>query len=212
MTSLQQKKVKSLKQRARHFSHISQLSVREIAQILSLMISVQPAILPAPPFYRNIERLKIQALREQMSCDAKITLTERAQSDLDWWARKMEKQNGRSIQILQRNMVLELDASKEGWGANHLGVSTGVLWTQEEQRHHINYLELLAAFLALKTFVRDRHSVAILLRIDIVTVIAFVNKMGGPHSTLSNLAVKMWKWCCNRTIFVHAEHLPGRRM
>ena len=32
-------------------------------------------------------------------------------------------------------------------------------------------------------FVRDCHSVAILLRIDNVTAIAFVNKMGGPHST-----------------------------
>ena len=69
----------------------------------------------------------------------------------------------------------------------------------------------MAAFLALKTFARDCHSVAILLRINIVTAIAFVNKMGGSHSTtLSNLAVKMWKWCCNRAMFVHAEHLPGK--
>ena len=66
----------------------------------------------------------------------------------------MEKQNGRNLQILWWDMVLESDAPKEGWGANNLGVSTGCLWTQEEQRHHINYLELLAAFLALKTFLQ----------------------------------------------------------
>ena len=209
--SLPQQKIKSLKQRARHLCRVSQVSVREIAQILGLMISVQPAILPVPLFYWKIERLKIQALREQRSYDAKVTLTEGAKSDLHWWASEMERHNGRNLQILQWDMVLESDASKEGWGANHLGVSTGGLWTQEEQKHHINYLELLAAFLALKTFARDCHSVAILLRIDNVTAIAFVNKMGGPHSTpLSNLAVEMWKWCCNRTIFVHAEHLPGK--
>ena len=209
--SLPQQKIKSLKQRARHLCRVSQVSVREIAQILGLMISVQPAILPAPLFYRKIERLKIQALRELRSYDAKITLTEGAKSDLHWWASEVEKQNGCNLQILQWDMVLESDASKEGWGANYLGVSTGGLWTQEEQKHHINYLELLAAFLALKTFARDCQSVAILLRIDNVTAIAFVNKMGGPHSTpLSNLAVEMWKWCCNRTIFVHAEHLPGK--
>ena len=126
-------------------------------------LTVQPAILPAPLFYRNIERLKIQALREQRSYDAKITLTEGAKSDLHWWASEMEKKNGRNIQILQWDMVLQSDASMEGWEANNLGVSTGSLWTQEEQRHHINYLELLAAFLALKTFARDCHSVAILL-------------------------------------------------
>ena len=206
-----QQKVKSLKQRARHLSRVSQLLVREIAQILGLMISVQPAILPAPLFYRNIERLKIRTLREQMSYDAKITMTEGAKSDLHWWASEMEKQNGCYIEILQWDMVLESNASKEGWGANNLGVSTGGLWTQEEQRHHINYLEILAVFLALKTFARDRHLVAILLQMDNVTAIAFVNKMGGPHSTpLSNLAVKMWKWCYNRAIFVHAEHFPGK--
>ena len=76
MISLPQLKVKSLKQRARHLSRLSQFSVREIAQILGLMISVQPVILPAPLFYRNIERLKIQALREQSSYDAKIMVTE----------------------------------------------------------------------------------------------------------------------------------------
>ena len=209
--SLPQQKIKSLKQRARHLCYVSQVSVREIAQILGLMISVQPAILTAPLFYQKVERLKIQALRELRSYDAKITLTEGAKSDLYWWASEMEKHNGRNLQILQWDMVLESDASKEGWGANYLGVSTGGLWTQEEQKHHINYLELLAAFLALKTFARDCHSVAILLRIDNVTAIAFVNKMGVPHSTpLSNLAVEMWKWCCNRTIFVHTEDLPGK--
>ena len=74
MIALPQQKIKSLKQSARHISCISQVSAREISRILGLMISVQPAILPALLFYRNIERLKIQALREQRSYDAKITL------------------------------------------------------------------------------------------------------------------------------------------
>ena len=92
-------------------------------------------------------------------------------------------------------------------------MSTGGLWTQEEQTHHINYLELLAVFLALRTFARDRHSVAILLRMDNVTAIAFVNKMGGPHSTpLSNLAVKMWKWYATGPYLSTQSIFQGRRM
>ena len=44
-----------------------------------------------------------------------------------------------------------------------------------------------------------------------MTAIAFVNKMESPHSTpLSNLALKMWKWCFNRAIFVNPDHLPGK--
>ena len=47
---------------------------------------------------------------------------------------------------------------------------------------HINYLELLAAFLALKSFARQERSISILLWLDNVTAIAFLNKMGGTHS------------------------------
>ena len=40
------------------------------------------------------------------------------------------------------------DASKSGWGAISQGVSTGDKWTPVEAESHINYLELMAAFLA----------------------------------------------------------------
>ena len=101
------------------------------------------------PENRETEDPSTERAEVLRSYNAKITLTEGVKSDLHWWASEMEKQNGRNLQILQWDMVLESDASKEGWGVNYLGVSTGGLWTQEEQKHHINYLELLAAFLAL---------------------------------------------------------------
>ena len=80
-----------------------------------------------------------------------------------------------------------------------------------ETSYHINYLELLAAFLALKSFASHRDSTSILLRLDNVTAIAFLNKMGGTHSRLlSSLALEIWNWCIDRRIVIHAEHLPGR--
>ena len=44
-----------------------------------------------------------------------------------------------------------------------------------------NYLELLTAFLALKTFAPTMQSQAILLRMDSVMAITFVNRMGGGN-------------------------------
>ena len=35
---------------------------------------------------------------------------------------------------------------------------TGGLWSAVESAHHINYLELLAVLLALKSFEKDLHS------------------------------------------------------
>ena len=44
---------------------------------------------------------------------------------------------------------METDASRLGWGACCQGVRTEGRWTPLEKQIHINYLELLAAFLAL---------------------------------------------------------------
>ena len=86
----------------------------------------------------------------------------------------MKKQNECHLQILRWDMVLESDTPIEGWEANTLKVSTGGLWTREEQKPHINFLELLAAFLALKTFARDHHPVALLLQINNVASSVFL--------------------------------------
>ena len=56
--------------------------------------------------------------------------------------------------------------SNQGWGASCLGTTTGGPWSPQERKWHINCLELLAATLALKTFVKDKMGVSVLLRID----------------------------------------------
>ena len=61
-----------------------------------------------------------------------------------------------------------------------------------DRSQHINYLELMAAFLALKAYLRNQGPLSILLRLDNITVIVYLNRMGGTHSlTLSRLAVEM---------------------
>lgn len=75
-----------------------------------------------------------------------------------------------------------------GWGAHCNGASIHGLWNTEKQRWHINYLELLAAFLALKSFASGLSNCEVLLRIDNSTAI-YVNKAGGvKFPYLSDLA------------------------
>ena len=105
---------------------------------------------------------------------------------------------------------IESDASQLGWGARCGSVTTGGLWSPEEQSMHINCLELLAASLAVKTFAKDRENLSIQLRIDNTTAISYVNRMGGTHSyNLSAIAGSLWQWCLQRRIMLSAEHLPG---
>ena len=58
-------------------------------------------------------------------------------------------------------MTIESDASNMGWGARQGEQQTGGRWFKEEDLHHINYMELLAAFLALQCFAKHMHSVTI---------------------------------------------------
>lgn len=119
--------------------------------------------------------------------------------------------NSRPLKVEKWDLTILSDASKIGWGATCRGKNTGGPWTTEEAIFHINYLELLAAFFALKSFASQVENASILLRLDNVTAIAFINKMGATHSQdLSDLAVEIWRWCIGWKIFIHAKHLPGK--
>ena len=50
------------------------------------------------------------------------------------------------------DVSIETDTSKLGWGACFNGNKTGGLWSLLESENHINYLETLATFFALKCF------------------------------------------------------------
>ena len=208
--SLPKQKLSTIQKTAGKLLRQTMVSARELAQLLGMLIAAHPAILPAPLYYRAVERAKRRALQGRESYNVRISLDKETVCDLQWWTGPVSGFNGRPLQISSWDLTIESDASLQGWGASCQGRSTGGPWTMKERRHHINFLELLAAFLALKSFVRGRKNITILLLLDNVTAIAFINRMGGTHSVrLSDLAVEIWDWCIQRKITIHAEHIPG---
>ena len=86
----------------------------------------------------------------------------------------------------------------------------GGLWSLEEQRMHINALELMVATLAVKSFAKGEKSINIQIKTDNRTTVAYVNHLGGTHSSeLNNLSMDLWMWAMQRNIFLTAEYLPG---
>ena len=55
-------------------------------------------------------------------------------------------------------------------------------WSPEEKKLHINCLELMAAFLVLRTFLRSHPVSHVHLRMDNQTAVAYINNMGGTVS------------------------------
>lgn len=71
-------------------------------------------------------------------------------------------------------------------------------------------LELLAAFLAFKCFLKDKRGIHVLLKMDNTSAVAYINKLGGTVSpALNKLNKEFWLWCMERDISVQAQHLAG---
>lgn len=172
-----------------------------------------PAVLPAPLHYRGLQRMRNYLLKRHRSYDTGEALSRDSITYLDWWLDHLQSQNGRSISSPAASLVLETDAPREG-GEPAFRAPKSYLpgpWTPEEAQFHINWLELRVAFLALRAFAKDLREIHIQLFMDSRVAIAYINQMGGTHSQgLCNLAVHIWTWCLERTLTIHAEHLPGK--
>ena len=108
-------------------------------------------------------------------------------------------------------LQLFTDTSNEGWGA-HLGDSTARgVWSLPESHLHINFLELKAVFLALKSFKHLCRDQIILVATDNTTAVSYINKQGGMRSgSLCALLWRLLSWCHPRGISLRARHIPGR--
>jgi len=92
-------------------------------------------------------------------------------------------------------------------GAVLNGQSQGI-WSPEET---VNYLELLACFLAIKAFGKTWQNTTALLRMNNATAVNYINQEGVQcFKDLCQLAIEIWTWCMEKNIILQAEHLPGQ--
>ncbi|XP_067205411.1 uncharacterized protein [Linepithema humile] len=140
--------------------------IRLLAIYIGSLISVCPAVQYGLLHTKVLEREKFLDLTaSEDNFEAQIPLPVSIREDLLWW---------KSIfaDCSQRNFVrsgrwdLEIfsDASLTGWGAVCGEERTHGFWSSEEKQLHINYLELLAVFHALRCFASHIEDANILLR------------------------------------------------
>ena len=130
---------------------------------------------------------------------------------LDWWLDDSNVLRGQPFHPLRHALQVFTDASNEGWGA-HLDESTARgVWSEPEGKLHINFLELKAVFLALKSFEHLCKNRIVLIATDNTTVVSYINKEGGMRSgSLCALLWRLLSWCHPRGIVLRARHIPGR--
>lgn len=202
-------KVEKIVQACAELHKQSRAKIRDVARVLGLMVSSFSAVEYGPLFYRTIEREKILALHCQTGdYDSHMFITPDMKLELSWWIDNLSDQN-RNIIHGNPDIFITSDASAFGWGAVSESEKIGGRWDDHEIHNHINFLELLAAFYALKSFCKTKTNAHVLIRCDNTCAVTYIQKMGGKIKLLNDLAHKIWLWCKSRNIWLSATHVPG---
>ena len=211
LLSLPADKVKQIRAEAIRISNMASLSARLLSHFLGKLSAATQAIPPAPLFYRCLQRdLQIALINSNQDYEIPLSLSQPSREELSWWRENLPKWNGKPLKHKSEQVIISSDASLLGWGAACAKNRTGGAWSVQEQTMHINSLELLAAMLAAKTFLKDTSGVSVLLQLDNATAVAYINNMGGTVSCqLTDLAKELWMWALNKDIILTAQHIPG---
>ena len=208
-------KAQDVVQKCENLMNNTKPSIREVAQVIGKIVAAFPAAQYGPLYYRNLETEKIAALKANSGhFDRTMRLSDNAKKELQWWIVNI----GVCCAPIGREtppVEIRTDASGAGWGATDLTTNTGGRWNESEnekaKNNKINYLELRAVDLGLKSFCTEMRNVHILVRVDNITAVTYLNNMGGVRSQDCNLmATKIWRWCIHRNIWLTASYLPGK--
>lgn len=189
----------------------SHTSIREVARLVGLMVSCFDAVPHGPLYYRYIEKEKCKALRKNKgNWERRMVLSHKAKKEIGWWIRNIQNCKA-PICIEEPTLVIKSDASLKGWGAICEGQTAGGPWSSTERpKYHINELELLAAFFAIKSFAKDKKDIHVRIFVDNTVAMTCINKMGSIRSENLNLLTKdIWEWCISKKIWISAGRIAG---
>jgi hypothetical protein len=161
-------------------------------------------------FYRNLEKNPILALEHSKgNLDRDMFISNKRKNDLKWWIENVQHEV-RHITHGNPEITIQTDASLQGWGEVLDDTEIGGRWNSSENQYHINYLELLAIYLALKSFlhlIKNRH---IKVMTDNSTAVSYITNLGGTKSNDCNEVSKdIWILYRIHNIWITCTHIAG---
>ncbi|XP_011694551.1 PREDICTED: uncharacterized protein LOC105453949 [Wasmannia auropunctata] len=118
------------------------ISLRQWSSFIGSINACCPAVEYGRLYTKEFERVRyLGLLRNNNDFEPKIRIPKSLKPDIDWWKKNIPKA---SSPIKFGNFKHEIfsDASTTGWGAFCEGKKARGFWTVEEQKWHINRLEL----------------------------------------------------------------------
>ncbi|KAJ1104622.1 hypothetical protein NDU88_002032 [Pleurodeles waltl] len=152
--------------------------------MVGLLSSSIQVIFLSPLYYQDLQRLKISHLQKGLSYSALVPLSSKARTEIQWWLNHMDVWNGSAIFGSSPEILITCHASRWGWGAHCGSIVIGGRWSRAELALHINCLELLVGPFAIRSLSPERSNCCILLRMDNISAVRYVNRLGGTRSRL----------------------------
>ena len=186
-------------------------SIRDVASVVGTLNAASAGVEYANLFIKNLERSKNVALKEKKGdFDKFMVISPQMKVDLLWWVKNVKTQVYH-VERLTISVVIHTDASLLGWGCKSDDESSANgRWNATESTFHINCLELLAIFHALRALCAQMTDVHIRIVSDSSTAVYYIAKMGGIQSVQCNeIAKDIWLWCIDRNIWLSTEFKKG---
>ncbi|GAA6099882.1 uncharacterized protein LOC124401124 [Tachysurus ichikawai] len=133
------------------------LCLRMLGLMASVISVVYLGLLKMRDFQRQITRLRLCS-RQHLSRPVRINHA--FAEALRHWKSPAMLRSGIPLGAVSSRVTMTTDASLNGWGATLMGRDVNGAWPPQLMHKHINYLELLAVWLALKhflSFLKGRH-------------------------------------------------------
>ena len=144
--------------------------------------------------------------------DDHMHISELAKKDRTWWFEHVVN-DPCPVMLPEPKLTLKCDSSLEGWGSviDNSSTSANGRWSPQERVSHINYLEIKAVLLGLKSPCSELKHCIIKVLSDNQTAVSYLRNMGGTHSRICNdITREAILWCKERDISLAITHLPGK--
>ena len=150
------------------------------------------------------------SLSRRFGRDQIISITSDIRTALAWWTNITPSPWMRPFKTPEASLIVTTDASKTGWGFHTSEGQEGQgLWSPFWAARHINLLEFLAVYLALKAVRLPPHSM-VLVRSDNSTVVNCLRRGGSPRSVpLNQMTLAVVRLVEKRGWFLDQSHVSG---
>ncbi|KAJ8914652.1 hypothetical protein NQ315_017349 [Exocentrus adspersus] len=204
-------KIDKLQSEIHHMANRKQCKIRDFAKFVGQLVAAAPAVKYGWLYIKQFEREKqLHLSKNNFNYDATMLIHPKLKDDLNWWALNSKV----SLQHFgPKTFHIEIysDASTTGWGGFAMNQKTHGFWSTEESQLHINILEMKAAYYCLRSFTKDMENINILLRVDNITAISCINRMGSVRFPSLNAAARqIWQYCENKNIHVFASYIQSK--